>query len=117
MLLDAAVAQFVQHPEPELRAFVLFEPEAEDLLRAVGADAECDVHRLVADQPLVADLHPQRVEEHQGVDRLQRAGLPRGDLVQHGIRDRTDQVRRDLQAIEVKQMARDLPRAHATRVH
>src|SRR3954469_13811009 len=47
---------------------------------------------LVADQSLVADLHPQRVKEDQGIDRLERAGLPGRDLVQNGIGDRADQV-------------------------
>ena len=31
-IVDAAVSEFVHDPEPELGAFVLLEPEAEDLL-------------------------------------------------------------------------------------
>ena len=67
-ILDAAVPELVHHPEPELGAFVLLEPQAEHLLGAVGAHAERDVDRLVADHALVPDLDPQRVEEDQRVD-------------------------------------------------
>src|SRR5215212_6810904 len=54
----------------------LLEPQAQDLLAAIGPDAQGDVDRLVPDQPFVADLDPERVEEDQRVDRLQRPGLP-----------------------------------------
>src|SRR4051794_29221780 len=80
---------------------------------AIGPNPERHVHGLVADQGLLADLHPQRVKEDQRVDRLERAGLPGGDLVQDGIRDGADQVGRDLDAIQLAQMPDDLPGAHA----
>lgn len=73
--------------------------------------------RLVAHDALVADLDPQGIEEHQGIDRLERAGLPGGDFLQHGIRDGTDQIRRNLDAIELAQMSDNLPGAHTTGVH
>ena len=60
---------------------------------------------------------PERVEEHQRIDRLQRPGLPGGDLVEHRIRHRADQGGRHVDAIQVAQMPNDLPRAHAARVH
>ena len=39
-ILDASVLEFVHDPEPELRALVLLEPEAENLLGAVGPDGQ-----------------------------------------------------------------------------
>ena len=69
-VLDAAVFQLVHDAQPEFGAFVLLEPKAEDLLGAVGAHAERDMYRLVADQPFVADLDPQGIEENQRIDRL-----------------------------------------------
>src|SRR5829696_9197599 len=72
---------------------------------------------FVADQALVPDLDPQRVEEDQGVDRLQRPGLPGRDLLEHRIRHGADQVRRDIDAVQLVQVALDLPGAHAPRVH
>ena len=56
-VLNTAVLQLVHDPQPELRPFRLLDPEAEDLLAAVGTDAEGDVDRLVADGALVAHLH------------------------------------------------------------
>jgi hypothetical protein len=74
------------------------------------------VDRLVADQAFVADLDPKGVKENQRIDRLQRPGLPGGDLL-HRIRHRADQVRRHVDAVELAQMPDDLARAHAARVH
>ena len=74
----------------------------------VGADAEREVDRLVAHRALVADLHPQRVEEHQRIERLERPVLPFGHLVQDGVGHRADQVGRDVDAIELAQVALDL---------
>ena len=65
-ILDAAVFQLVHDPQPEFGAFVLLEPQAENLLGAVGADAERDMHRLVADQPFVADFDPQGSKKTSG---------------------------------------------------
>src|SRR5262249_21343443 len=48
-VLDATVLQLVHDAQPEFGAFVLLEPKPENLLGAVGAYAECDVHGLVAD--------------------------------------------------------------------
>jgi hypothetical protein len=45
--------------------------------------------------------------------RLQRPGLPGGDLVQHGIRDRADQVGRNLDAVQLQHMPGDLAGAEA----
>ena len=116
-ILDAAVLQLVHHPQPELGALVLLEPQAQDLLGAVGAHPERDMDRLVADQSFVADLDPQGIEEDQGIGRLQRARLPGGDLLQHRVGDRADQIGRDLDAVEIAQMADDLAGAHAAGVH
>jgi site-specific DNA recombinase len=116
-VLDTAVLQLVHHPEPELGALGLLDPQAQHLLRAVRADAEGDVHRLVPDGALVSNLDPQGVEEDQRVKRLERTLLPFGDFVQHGIRHGADQVGRDVDAVEIAQVALDLPRTHAPGVH
>ena len=71
-VLDTAILQLIHDAQPEFGAFVLLEPEAQNFLGPVGAHAECDVHSFVADQPFIADLHAQGVEENQWVGRLQR---------------------------------------------
>jgi len=75
------------------------------------------MERLGADQPLVADLYPDRVEEHQRMGRIERAGLPCGDLLEYGVGDGRYQVRRNVDAVHIAQMPGDLPGAHAVRVH
>ena len=78
--------------------------------------ADREVHGLVAHQPFVADLHAQRVEEHDRVGRLERPGLPGGDLVDHLVGDGGDEVRGDLDAVELAHVALDVARAHAAGV-
>ncbi|EAS48297.1 hypothetical protein SI859A1_03679 [Aurantimonas manganoxydans SI85-9A1] len=50
-ILDTAVLHLVHDPKPELGAFVLLEPDAQDLLGAVGAHAKGDVDRLFLTKP------------------------------------------------------------------
>src|ERR1044071_1408685 len=57
------------------------------------------------------------VEENQWVGRLQRPGLPGGNLLQHRVGHCADQIGRHVDAEEIAQMANNLTRAHAARVH
>ena len=116
-VFDATVFQLVHDAQPELGALILLEPQAENFLGAVGAHAERGVHRLVADQPFIPDLNPQGIEEHQRIDCFQGAGLPGCDLLQNRVGDRADQIRRDIDPVEIAQMANDLARAHDAGVH
>jgi len=75
---------------------VLLEPQPKNLLGSVGSYAARDMNGLVANQPFVADFNAQGVEEHQRVNRLERAGLPGRDFVENGVGDRADQLRRDI---------------------
>jgi hypothetical protein len=75
------------------------------------------VDGLVADHPLVTDLDPDRVEEHQRVNRVERSLLPGGDFIEHCVRHRADQVGRHVDAVQIMQMPGDLAGAHAPRVH
>ena len=79
-------------PKPELGALRLLDPQPQDLLGAISPNPERHVDGFVADQGLLADLHPQRVKENQRVNRLQWPGLPSGDLIEHGVGNRADQV-------------------------
>ncbi len=76
----------------------------ENLARAVAPHAQRQIHRLVAHHALFADLHPQSVEEHHRIDRLQRPGLPGRHLRQHPVGHRADQVGTDLGAVGFKQI-------------
>ncbi len=79
----AAVLQVIKHLEPELGAFGLLDPQSEHVLVAGGVDAQGQVHGLVLDGALIADLQSQRVEVDNLVHRIERAGLPLGDFGEH----------------------------------
>jgi hypothetical protein len=102
---------------PELRALALLDPKPEDFLRSVRSDAESDVNRLVFHRPLVAYLDADRIEENQRIEGFQSSVLPFRHLLQDVIGDGTDQVGRDVDAIELAQMPLDLAGAHAAGVH
>jgi len=93
-ILRAAVLQLVHHREPEFGPLVLGDPEAQNLAQAVAGDAQSDINGLVFDHPAVgiADLHAQRVENHNRIHPFQRPALPLPDLVQDGVGDAADQV-------------------------
>jgi len=67
--------ELVHHLEPEPGPLGLLDPQPENLLVAFAGDRQRDIDRLVPDQPLVADLDPERVEEHHRVDRIERPVL------------------------------------------
>src|SRR5205085_8940533 len=91
--------------------------EPEHLFRAIRPNPERDIDGFVADRTLVADLDPDRVEEDQRVEGFKRPVLPLRHFVEHGIGHRADQVRRDLEAVELAQVPLDLAGAHAAGVH
>src|SRR5690606_30993127 len=100
-VVGATALELVHYAQPELGAFGLFDPHAQHVLVAAGVHADGQVNRLVAHQPFVADLHPQGIEEHDRVGGFQGPGLPGSDLVDHLVGDRRDQIRRDLDAVEL----------------
>jgi site-specific DNA recombinase len=116
-VLHAPVLELVHHPQPELRAFGLLDPQAQDLLGAVRSHPEREVDGLVAHRAFVAHLDPDGVEENQRIECLQGPVLPFGNLVKNGIGHGADEVGRDLDPIEIAQVTLDLPHAHPTSVH
>lgn len=52
---DAAVLQLVHDAQPEFGAFGRLDPDAQNLLRAVGQDAQRDIDGLVAHEALLSD--------------------------------------------------------------
>jgi hypothetical protein len=67
--------------------------------------------------PSIADLDPDRVEENQRVKRLQRPVLPFVPLLQDGVGDGADRIRRNIEPIELTPVPLDLAGAHPTGVH
>jgi len=61
-----------------------------------------------------SDLDPERVEKDGGMNRIQRPVLPLPDFLENGIGDPADQIGRDLDTVELLQVALNLavtPRA------
>src|SRR5262249_30050901 len=62
----------------------------------------------------------QRVQVGDGVDRIERAALPGPDILEHRVGHAADQVRRDLDAVQVLRwpwMSRTvIPRAYRARM-
>src|SRR5271155_3139323 len=69
-VLDAPVLEFGHDAQPEFGAFRGLDPKAQDVLGSFRRDAERDIDGLVANEPLVADFDPQRVEENQRINGL-----------------------------------------------
>lgn len=86
-VLHAPVLQFVHQRQPELGTFIFSDPQAQNLAHTVPGDAEGDLDRLVLDHAAVsiADFNSERVEDHDGVQAVQRPALPVPYLVKHGI--------------------------------
>jgi hypothetical protein len=90
---DAALAQLGEDLQPELGALGLLKPDSEHVAPAVGVDADRQTAGVVAHGLAVADLDHQRIEVDDRVERLQRPGLPRLDVLKDRVGDRADQVR------------------------
>ena len=62
-------------PGAELRPFGLSDPQPEHAFFAVGIERERNMDSFVADQAVVADFDPQRVEEDDRVNGIERPVL------------------------------------------
>src|SRR3546814_1665806 len=90
----------------------LFEPQAQNLFAAIGADAERDMEGLVADHAFIPDLDPDRVEEDQRINRVKRPLLPGGELVEDRIGHRADQIGRDVDTVQIDRKSTRLNSSH-----
>ena len=61
------------HPHPEFSPFGLLDPQPQHLFDALHIYAQGHVERLVLDHAFVANLYPQGVEDHHGIDVIQGA--------------------------------------------
>lgn len=90
-VLNATVAQFGHHLQPELGALVLGDPQAEDFLLAGQVDTQRQIDRLHPHGAL-AHLAVDAVEVDDGIHRIERARLPGLDLIGHRVGHRGDQA-------------------------
>ena len=112
-IVHAAGLELVHDAPPELGGFGLFNPDTQNMLLAFAIERQGEVDGLVLDHALVADLHPQSVEENHWVDRVERPVPPLAHLVEDGVSDPAEEVGRDIDGIELAQVALDLAHRHA----
>ena len=74
----------------------------------VHGDAQGQVDRPVRDLAL-PDLDVNSINEHDGVDRVERPALPFRHAVHHPVGDRADRLLRHLRAVNLGQVRGDLP--------
>ncbi len=82
----------------------------------IGIDAYRDVGGLVRNRVVVAHLDHDRVQEDDGIDGVERPGLPGLHLLQHTVSDPRDRLVRQFGAIDLPQMVLDVADGHAVRV-
>jgi hypothetical protein len=92
-VLDAPVTQIAENLGPELCALIGLKPQTQNVPRAIRQYREGHEDRLVRDRPIAADIDPDRVHEDDRIAGFQRAVLPGGDLLHHGVGDRGNQAR------------------------
>ncbi|CAB0530462.1 hypothetical protein CIP100629_02401 [Corynebacterium diphtheriae] len=79
-VLDPTVGKVSAHGCPKTGAFIVCDPQSQDVLDAVHVDAYRHVARLVDHAVAIADLHSQRIEEDHWVELVELAVLPDHDL-------------------------------------
>jgi hypothetical protein len=89
---------------PELRALGFLKPQAEHISRSVEPDPKHEITRPPLDAAALTDLQHQGVEEHDGIDVIQRPLLPRAGVIHDRVGDAADQVAPDLHAIDLGDM-------------
>ena len=81
-----------------------------------GAQPRREIDGFAADRRFVANLHAQRVEEHDGIHPLERSALPRGHFRDDPVGHRANEIGRDLHGVHLRQEALNLADRHPARV-
>jgi len=109
--------EVVEHLHPELRAFGVLDPDAQNIARTIGQNAQGQVDRLIANQAFFTNFDPQSIKENHRIHRLQWPLLPCAnffhDLIGHGA----DEVGRDLCSVLLGKKSPDLSDCHPTGIH
>src|SRR6516165_10451089 len=78
-----------------------------------GLSASATYTTLFLTRPSSRILDPQGVEKHHRIDRVEWPVLPLPNLVDDRVGDPADEVGRDFRAVQLGQVALDLPNRHA----
>ena len=116
-ILHPAIAQLGQDLQPQLGPLGCAGPKPQHLFGSFLRYADAHEHRPVLDPALVSHLYKQRVQVRDQVNGIERSILPCTHLIEHRIGHLADQCRADLDSIHLFQVALNVARAHAPRVH
>lgn len=116
-VVAASGLHVVEYLHPELGPFGVLDPNTQNVAGAVRQHSQRQVNRFVAHHIVLANLHAQGIKKDHRVHRLQGAGLPGGDLAQHGVRDAADEVRGHVNGVHLGHETLYLAHCHATGIH
>ena len=80
---------------------------------AIDVDADCQVRGLVLHRAGVADLAHDRVQEDQRVDPVEGVSVRVLHLLEHRVSDLEDEIRGDLDLVDLGEVGLDAARRHA----
>src|SRR5690625_2170496 len=115
-VLDATVTEFSADAAPELSSFRSLNPDSQDVLDSIHVNTDGDVGALVLNDGAVLDFHDQRIKVNDGIEDLQRPGLPGQDFIENLVRDFADGLMTEFRADGTGQVMLDVSDGHATRI-
>ncbi len=79
--------QLSEHRQPKLRPFVLRDPNPQQLLVSFQVDTKRQMNGFVDNAIVFSDFNHERIHSDDGVERIERAGMPGFDFIDDGIGD------------------------------
>lgn len=116
-VLHPAGPELVEHLHPAVGALRVVHPQAQDVLAAAQFVGQHRVDGRVAGAPPVAHGHVEAVDEHEGVDRLERPRPPAPEVLPHAVRYRRDRLGAHREAVDLPDGPGDVALRHPARVH
>ncbi|SSI83056.1 Uncharacterised protein [Acinetobacter baumannii] len=86
-VVQAAILQFCQHIQPELRAFIFGQPHTQQFFLAFDVDAQSQKHGFIDDATVLPDLKDNTVKVNNRIDGIQWPVLPLNNLLHDGVSD------------------------------
>lgn len=111
-VLDPAVGQICAHRCPQCSAFIISDPQSQDVLDAVYVDTNRHVASLVDHAVPVADLDAGRVEEDHRVELISLAVVPHHDLFQDRVGNGADRIRAHIHPKGGREMMANIAHCH-----
>lgn len=108
-VLDSAVLQLRENPEPKPRPFAPIDSPPQKLLLALKRHRQGQVDRLLHHVPVVAHLHYDRVKKDDRVHRFKFPNPPYLRALHNPVGYRGNELRADFGAVDLLQVLGDLP--------